>query len=276
MVILLVLVFGEIPHLKKLDFKIHFLDVGQGDSALIEFPTGEVVLIDGGPDAVVVSKINKILGYFRREIDLVILTHPHADHLAGIINVLKSYDVKQVLYTGAIDNSPEDKIWEKWIADHPGRVWYAKRSDQYKIGTDIISVLYPVRSLLGKSLEANASSANEESIVVMLNHLGYKFLFTGDASVDVEKQLLVLGDDLKADVLKVAHHGSRFSSSDDFIQAVKPGFAIISVGQNKLGHPAVSTISKLKAVGAQIYRTDQNGEIDIGIKDDHLVITKEK
>lgn len=258
--------------------ELTMFDVGQGDSLLLRFPSQETVLIDGGPDRTVVSAIAKKIGYFRHSIDLVILTHPHADHLNGLVEVLKRYDVGHVLTTGiAGDGGPEWNAWQAWTRAHADRVWYAKRSDEYTVGSGTIKVLYPPQPLLGSSPPHQGSEGqgglNDASIVFMLTLNKKKWLFMGDASEVIESQLMRLGEDLHAQVLKVGHHGSRFSTSEQFLRLVKPEVALISVGANSFGHPAQSVIYRLEHAGAHVYRTDKNGTTIITSQPDGSLTT---
>lgn len=242
------------------------LDIGQGDSLLLQFPSQETILIDGGADQSVLSELARRIGYFRHTIDLVILTHPHADHLNGLVEILRRYDVGHVLTTGMSgDGGPQWKQWQAWVEEHPDRVWYAKRMDEYAIGSGSIRILYPPQPLIASSPPQEGvegqGGLNDTSIVFTLKVNGQQWLFMGDASEAIEKQLIRLGDDLRSQILKVGHHGSRFSTGEAFLNRVKPEVALISVGANSFGHPAQSVIHRLEKVGASIYRTDKNGDV---------------
>ena len=239
-------------------FEVIFFNVGQGDSVLINLPGNNEILIDGGPDKTVLYKLNKYLPVYNRDIELMILTHPHADHITGLIEVLKRYNIKKIMRTGVEDNS---EIYKEFInISNKKNIKIIKPEDFDKIKLDdknILKIIYPRENLENKSF----SDLNDSSIVVKLDTPEKDFLFTGDISVDIEKEIIVNGVDISADILKVAHQGSNTSSSEEFIKAVSPAFAVIPVGENNFGHPSLRVIHRLERLGAQILRTDQSGDI---------------
>ncbi|KKU47629.1 hypothetical protein A3H10_04300 [Candidatus Uhrbacteria bacterium RIFCSPLOWO2_12_FULL_46_10] len=243
------------------DLRVVFLDVGQGDAILIEFPSGSRWLIDGGPDERVVSELDYFMSLANRRLAGIILTHPHADHVTGLIHILRRYQVERALLSSAIHTTPEYLTFLKELrarnirsipADHPF-AWS---------GTDNgvawrWEFLYPDRKL-----PDTVQNLNDVSVVSRLTFGEQSFLFMGDASIEIEKLLLAEGRDLKSSVLKIGHHGSASSSGDDFIQAVNPKYAVILVGEgNQFGHPAPETIDRLSSDKINIYRTDKNGWI---------------
>ncbi|MDO8581279.1 MAG: ComEC/Rec2 family competence protein [bacterium] len=242
---------------------IDVFDIGQGDSTLITTPTGEHILVDGGPDASVVAKLSQRLGFFDRTIDLVIATHPQADHITGLLSVLDRFTVKRVMLTTIKNETPEyrvlrEKITEKHvartdIADAP----HVDFGDSRGVSLD---VLWPERSYSGRLVD----DPNIVSAVFRLTYGEASFLFTGDAGSEIEQQLLEGGADLHADVLKVGHHGSDTSTTQAFLDAVLPSVAVISVGRkNTFGHPSRRVLRRLERAGSAIYRTDSNGDVHI-------------
>jgi competence protein ComEC len=248
-------------------FHVDVLDVGQGDSILITTPEGIHILVDGGPGTAVLQALSHQLSFFQRRIDLLILTHPDADHAEGLISVLKQYKVGAVLRTGFGTNTATYAALEKTIKEKHVEDERVFMGDRVALGKDAtFTILWPPQNL-------NPSETNEGGIVGQLSYRGYDFLLTADVGSATEAQLMrsVKPDYLKSEVLKVGHHGSKYSSSDDFLNIVEPTVAAISDGKdNKYGHPAPQTLDKLKALGAKIFRTDQNGTIHFVVGDSGL------
>ncbi len=247
--------------------EVNFLDVGQGDAILIKTPDHQRILIDGGPSSAVVNKLGENLPFYDKKIDLIILTHPHADHLDGLIEVLKRYEVKKILSTGATHTTPDYLAWLEEIKKQNVPMEIAAAGQTIDFGGGIkMEIFYPKENLAGKSAE----NLNNTSIVAKLIFGQTSFLFTGDAESEVEDELIGGGVDLKADVLKVAHHGSKNATSQNFLEKVKPKFAVISVGaDNQFGHPNAMTMKRLENIGAEIFRTDEDGDVKMvsdGIK----------
>jgi competence protein ComEC len=264
---------------------VDFLDVGQGDSILIKTQFGQNILIDGGPDNSVLGELGKKLSWWDRKIDLMILTHPHDDHVMGLIGVLQRYKVEKILYTGVTHTAPNYIKWLETVRDQKIPMVIIDRPQTINFGTDCdLDILYPNKPMLGQTI----SNLNNSSIVSLLNCSEKKFLFMGDAEVEVEKDLTPLSPLLirrgeasdsewgEVDILKVGHHGSDTSSGEDFLNMVKPKIAIIPVGKdNKFGHPSLRVIKRLERVGAEIYRTDLSGDIQILVKNNELLINNQ-
>lgn len=238
---------------------VDFLDVGQGDAILIKSPYGQNVLIDGGPDKTILNRLAEKLDFADKKIDLMILTHPHDDHVAGLSDVVKQYDVKKIIYTGATHTGPNYLNWLELIRERKISLTIIDRPQTIKLGENCeLEILYPLKSLAGQS----ADNLNNTSIVIKLIYGQTKFLLAGDMESDVERELSASGADLSADVLKVGHHGSDTSTGDDFLKAVGPKFAVIEVGKdNSFGHPSLRVLKRLERAGAKIFRTDQDGSI---------------
>ncbi len=247
-------------HEKK--FEVVFFDVGQGDAALINLPGDNEILIDGGPDNSVLYKLGQYLPIYNRDIELMILTHPHSDHLNGLLDVLQRYKVEQVLYNNKVEKGDEN--YEKFLAAINSISFISPISPINLGGGNFLEIIYPWPGAENES----SDDLNNTSLVLRLTLAdGQKFLFAADASVRVEEEILqkYSAEFLTADVLKIGHHGSEYSSSEKFLEAMKPAWAIISVGENKFGHPSLRTIRRLERVGIQIWRTDELGDKKIGI-----------
>jgi len=235
-----------------------FFDVGQGDSILIKTPYNQQILIDGGPSSVA-KKLSSKMSLMDKTIDLVVLTHPHSDHLYGLLEVFDKFQIKNLLWTGQeYEGKAFDKL-KNLIEKEGANVFIAKKG--LKISFDengFLEVLHPLTSLENSLVDS--ATANNSSIVLMLNHFGDKILFTGDISSKQELSILKDNQDVSADILKVSHHGSKSATSDYFLQSVSPALAVISVGENNYyGHPAPETLNKLKDI--KVARTDKNGDI---------------
>lgn len=248
------------------NLKVNFINVGEGDCILIEAPNKINILIDGGgtpqSDFDVGNKI--VIPYLRRkginEIDLLILTHPHLDHLEGLLPILKEFKVDMVLDSGLLCDSSEYKefislILEKGISYHK-----AKAGDNFIFSNNLeIFLLNP----LYDSDFYEESDFNNASIVVKLFYKNADFLFTGDIEEAAEKKLLVWQNILQSDILKVAHHGSSTSTNLEFLDKVNPNIAVITVGKNHFGHPSQKIIERLEDKNIQIYQTDEDGTVII-------------
>lgn len=252
----------ESENLKKLveseNLKIIFLDVGQGDATLIQTSNQQNILIDGGPDKGIIYKLDQYLPFYQRRIDLMILTHPDPDHLNGLIEVLNRYQVKSFLFNGVFDESIDYQNFLRKIDEKGIKKEIAWQKGRINFQDGYLEFLFPLENLTGKSFKND----NEASIVLKLIVGQIKILLTGDATKAVEKQLIKENIDLSADILKVAHHGSRDSTGLEFLEKVQPKYAVISVGKNnKFGHPTLRVLKNLKKIGAKILRTDELGDI---------------
>ena len=237
--------------------KVEFFNVGQGDSVFIQTSQGHQILIDGGPDSSILEKIAKEMPFWDRKIDVIILTHPEKDHMTGILEILQRYKADYFLWTGIEKQDAENKRLIELLKNSK-KVLNVFSGEKIKAGGAEIDILYPFESLAGEKTE---SSVNNTSIVAKLIYGKDLFLFTGDISSKAETQLTNSAELVKADVLKVAHHGSKYSSSEEFLENVRPEYAVISVGKNTYGHPAPEVLQRLKKYDIKILRTDQNGDI---------------
>ncbi|MFH1662156.1 MAG: ComEC/Rec2 family competence protein [Candidatus Falkowbacteria bacterium] len=253
------------------NLEVDFLDVGQGDAILIKSPYGQNILIDGGPDDKIISELSNNLAFWDKRIDLMILTHPHDDHVAGLIDVIKRYRVEKILYTGVVHNSPNYLAWLELVRDRKIPIIIIDKPQEIKLGDDCkMQIIYPHESLLGKKV----SNLNNSSIVTKLIYGDNIFLFTGDSESEVEKELLENNIDLSVDVLKAGHHGSDTSSSEEFLKAVDPEFVIMQVGDdNNFGHPSRRVIKRLERMDAKIFRNDLDGNIKFISNGNNLIFS---
>jgi len=244
------------------DLKVDFLDVGQGDSAFVQTPEGQQILIDGGPNASVLEKLAENMPFWDRTIDLVVLTHPESDHMQGLLDILQKYKADYILWSGVKKTAAEYDEWLNVLAKQKklgAKIIIAKAGQEIKAGNVLIDTLFPFESLEGKEMK---DTSNDSCVVTKLIFGKNSFLFTGDIDNKAEKELVDSKENILADVLKVAHHGSKYSTSDIFLAAAKPQIAVISVGaKNTFGHPTPEVLQRLEKSGIKIFRTDQNGDV---------------
>lgn len=246
-------------HGKQSSLSVVFLDVGQGDAILIS-QGGQQVLIDGGKDGkLLLEKLGKYLPFWDRNIETVIETHPDQDHIGGLIDVLNAYNVGSVLETEMKNDSQTFKKLEEVISDNKIEKVEAKKGIEIKFSNDsILKILYPLESVT----DVDVNDTNMHSVVAKLTDGKNKFLFTGDFPTTQDDLFLSSGEDLSADFLKISHHGSKYATSDEFLNSVKPTEAIISVGKNNsYGHPNQEVLQRLLTHKINILRTDERGDI---------------
>ena len=238
---------------------VSFLDVGQGDATLIRTPGNKNILVDGGPGNEVIEILEKELAWYDRTIDLMILTHPHDDHVSGLNAVLDRYDVREVLYTGVSHTAPSYLAWLKKLRDKNITVHLLTGKQSIKLDETVgLEIIWPQADLAGQI----ASNLNNTSIVAKLIHGNNTFLLSGDMEEEVETDLIKRGADLQAQILKVGHHGSDTSSSQDLIKAVNPEYAVMSLGENnKFGFPSLRVMRRFQKENIKILRTDKQGTI---------------
>jgi len=254
------------------DLRVVFLNIGQGDAALIQ-TSQQNVLVDGGPDKNIIYKLDKYIPFYNREIDLMILTHLDSDHLTGLVEVLKRYSVEKVIHNGLKNYDSIALEWEKLILEKNIPQQIVDISLNIKLDEQVlIEFLWPSQDLIKES----KGDDNFTSLVFKLTHGNNKFLFTGDIPKEAEEVLISTEKDLKADVLKAGHHGSKYSSTMEFLSKVKPKYGVISCGENNFGHPSLRVLKNLENIGAEILRTDQLGDIIFLSDGQHLILTSEK
>jgi len=266
--ILNVLAFSLVLYLSSsAHLEVSFFDVGQGDSIFIETPEKYQVLIDGGPGySKVLEGLSREMSFGDKEIDLMILSHPESDHMTGLLSVLENYKVDNILWTGIEKEGEKFETWKRMINEEGANVYYANKGDMVTMGDVALEILSPKELLKGKEFK----ESNDTAVVSKLSYKDNSFLFSGDISSKTEKLI----DDVDVDVLKVAHHGSKYSTSEDFLDKASPLIAVIQVGKNSYGHPTEEVLTRLLNSGIKILRNDTNGNIKI-VSDgtDYKIIT---
>ncbi|KOY82261.1 lamin tail domain-containing protein [Lysinibacillus macroides] len=249
------------------DMRVHFIDVGQGDSILIESPNGKTMLVDGG----VKGAGQEVVAYLKElgfnKLDLVVATHPDADHIGGLIPVLNGISIEQFYDSGKVHTSQTFEEMLMLIDDKNIPYHVPKTGDMLDFDKDLrVKVL---------NADEHAADNNDASIVLKITYGNVSFLLTGDAGVALEKDMLQY--DVSATVLKAGHHGSNTSSSMDFIQAVQPKVTILSYGQgNKYGHPHAEVMERLQAVGSKVYATAEAGTIIVSTDGVNYAVNNEE
>ncbi len=261
----LISIFALIQTNRERILKVAFLNIGQGDAILIEAPSGNQILIDGGPGRSVLRELGKVLPFYDRRIDVVLATHPDADHIGGLPDVLEKYKVDLYIESGArhetkLFDALNSKI-EKLSASN-GKAEIKKMEARKGMVIDLgrgarLEILFPV-------IDPSEMESNTASIVARLVYGENEFLLTGDSPIAIENYLVnyVGSQSLQSDVLKAGHHGSRTSTSASFVGAVSPQYVVISAGkENKYGHPHQEVLGILNNFGTKILRTDKQGRI---------------
>jgi competence protein ComEC len=268
--------------------EIHYFDIGQGDAALIISPTGKTILVDGGPPEAGAHLAERVKALVKGPLDLVILSHPHRDHLGGIGDAVRAVGAKAFLdphfdqpsegyrdllslmgskaesYLGPADPARPEELTHIAIGDD-AKIWLLWP----RIG--------PGGEKIEPFLEGTRSDANSNSVVFKLVYGKTAFLFVGDAEPDTEDYLIQKNIDLTSTVLKVGHHGGRHSSTTPWLDKVKPRVAVIScAAQNDYGHPGKETLVRLASAGASVFRTDQNGEVTVTSDGQTVTVTPER
>ncbi|MCI9079134.1 MAG: MBL fold metallo-hydrolase [Lachnospiraceae bacterium] len=240
------------------DLEVHFIDVGQGSSTLIE-SSGCYMLVDGGDSKYTSKVVSYLDSQSVDKLDYIIATHYDADHLNGVVGALDNYDADIVI---APDYKAESKIYNSFtslLKEKGIKITYPETGAKYKIGDAEFTILAPN--------DTHYDDANDYSVAIKLVNGNNSFILTGDAEIESEYEMLETGIDLSCDVYLAGHHGSKYSSSQAFLQALEPDSVVISAGKdNRYGHPSEETMARLNAAGCDIYRTDKLGDI-IAISD---------
>jgi competence protein ComEC len=255
-------------------------DIGQGDCSLIQMKSGKNILIDGGGTYDERFDIgHRVLAPFLwnrniHRLDLIVLSHPHPDHLNGLKYILKKFEVGEVWSHGYDRHLPGYEEFNGIIAERHIKHRLVSPDDApYQLGEATLSILHPARSFRSPQKKAYAAE-NDRSLVIRMVLGQRSLLFTGDIGTGAEKSLLADGQEVKCDLLKIAHHGSKSSSSEPFVAAARPSAAIVMVGrENRYHHPSDDVLKRYGDIGATIYRTDRNGSIMMRIDDSEVRTT---
>lgn len=235
--------------------EIYFFAVGQGDSEMVVMPGNVKLLIDGGPDnGKAAEQLGRVMPWHDRYIDMVMLSHAELDHFGGLMDVVERYDVGVFIYNGEGSTSESFKAFAQMVEERGIPVIILDAGDTITHNDSRVEII-----------SAHGKNKNEGAIVARFTGGGTSALFTGDIGKDTELQLVKAGG-IKADIIKIPHHGSKFSSTENFLQAVKPKIAVIGVGKNSYGHPTEVVLERIRRAGAQMFRTDTDGMVQLIIK----------
>ena len=255
--------------------RITTLDVGQGDAILVEV-SGRRMLIDGGPDPARLStELDRVIPAWDRRIDLLVASHPHEDHLAGLPKLLDRYRIAAVVGSEDRGGGPAASSWREILAS--SRISYHQvfTGDKFQLGAARLSVLWPDRTYLSLPPGNDGRALNDRSIVLRLDIPGFSALFTGDVESDIDTRI-IRNIDSPVDFLKTPHHGSKGASSRALLNVLDPRVSVVSVGvKNTYGHPASETLQRLGERGAEVERTDLNGTVTVTVplqQPDRIVI----
>ena len=261
---ILVLIIVQYFNIIECRLSVAFLDIGQGDAILIQTPEYKNILIDAGMTSVVVDRLGEQLSFFDKTIDLFIITHPDRDHYAGVLDIMQKYKIKQIMLTGIAN---PDRLYEAFLAEARKQkvpIIFPQNNQDLKISHKIyLDILYPFagQSLVGQIVK----NKNTTSIVMRLlrqrsENWENLIMLTGDAEHSQERELVLSGQELSGNILKLGHHGAKTSTSDIFLSAIKPQITVVSAGKdNKFGHPHPITMEKVKDL--EIRQTLQEGSI---------------
>lgn len=252
---------------------ITMLDVGQGDAIYLRLPTNEDILVDTGPDDRVLAQLGQTMPIGDRTIELLIISHNHADHLGGLLSILEKYEIKQLWISGALHEGEQFQKTQAAITAKQIPTTQVKVGDRLTIAETELTVLFPPPD----SLNLLPADQHDATVVVKATYRQFCLLLTGDLNTGQghhEDQILSyaasLNIPLDCPALKITHHGSSSGSTLPFLQVVTPEIALISVGQrNRYHHPAPTVLERLKEINATIYRTDQQGAITIKTNGQH-------
>jgi competence protein ComEC len=267
------ILFG-LPFLPDDRLHLVFCNVGEGDAILAKYKDFQAV-IDGGPSGdQLIGCLSENIPFWDRRLELMILTHPDNDHLNGLINVLERYDVSQIVVNSVTKDSSAFWEFHHQVLAEGAEIYSPQAGDQFKIGPVKFEVFWPQQKIGDSSLWENKADllaesvlgaveigdqANETSIVLRLSYGQFDALLAGDIGFETENLI----DFPEVEVLKIPHHGSKYSTSDDLLEETSPETAIISVGKNPWGHPTQEVIEKIDKLGIKLLRTDEQGEIEI-------------
>lgn len=238
-------------------FHIYFLDVGQGDAIFIQTPENHQILVDGGPQSIVIEELADIMPFFDKTIDFMVLTHPHADHIDGLVEVLKRYEVRAVLFSGVVfeNQTYEEFLNEIFLQEIP--VFVAESGVDFLFGDVVLDVVHPIEQIVGESFK----NLNNSSVGMRVLYNDVSIMLAGDMEAEAEKEVLAARINIAANILKAGHHGSKTASSVDFLRKVNPDVAVIQCGEgNSFGHPHNETLEKFAEM--KVFRNDLDGRVE--------------
>jgi len=245
------------------DDKLHvvFCDVGQGDAILVYRKTTQM-LVDGGPDNKVLGCLARHVPFYDRRIEVAIVTHPQADHMNGIIDVIKRYNVMQLVMGPENNSTVGFKELQRQVSNHKLQVTSVYSGDEMKMGGAKFEIVWPERGwVLGANTEK--TDLNEFGISGRLTYGNFDVMLTADVDQGVEADEIASGLLRQVEVLKVPHHGSKTGMTEEWLRIISPELAVISVGKNSYGHPTKEAIDLLSSKGVRVLRTDDDGEVEV-------------
>lgn len=254
------------------------IDVGQGDALLLRTRHGQTIVIDAGNNPGYLGKLGQLLGPWDRTIDLLVLTHPHEDHVSGFVDLARRWKVGAVLWTGVEYPAPAYQAFQSWVRSlQPEQLLVANAGQRIDIDGGWIEVVWPIESLQGKVAATDGAEGsggvNDTSIVLEIHIDGHSMMLSGDVSSVVERTIVSRTVVKPVDIIKVGHHGSRYSTSEQWVEVLKPSIALISVGaKNEFNHPAQSVIGRLREMGTQVYQTSLDGTVSVEFRSDGLMV----
>ncbi len=261
--------------------RVHFLDIGQGDATLIDFPDGQQMLVDCAIDARILEALGRAMEFYDKTIDYLVVSHPDLDHYGGCQDVLDRFEIKQIIMTGY--GKSENTTWKSFLAaaeaEHAERKYITERQI-WNIASSTVDFLYPDHDVeLDPKIPgiATKDESNNTSIILKLGYGKHTLLLTADMGVDLEQYLLqTYQDALNVDILKIGHHGSAGSTGDQFLHIVTPYDAINSSGVgNSYGHPSRRVLKRLERASTTLWRTDIQGDILLKMTEDGYAIREE-
>lgn len=257
--VMVIIIYLSLGFFQAKKLTVNFLDIGQGDAIFIRTPRGQNIVIDGGADNLFLYELSDSMPWWDKTIDYLVITHYHADHMMGFLELLNKYKVKNVLVTA---HQPDDllyKIWADRLSEKNIKATIVKAGDKFIISDELYWLVILA--------DSHHEDYNENSLVIRLTYKDQNFIFMGDLGFEGEEKILSSGMDISAKYLKVGHHGSKYSSSLEFLEAVSPEICIIQSGKdNKFGHPHQETLDRLKNIGCQVINTQEQGTININLK----------
>ncbi len=239
------------------NLQVDFLAIGQGNAVLMQTPSGQTILFDGGPDNTLLTELGEVLPWWKRRIDYVLISHYHADHFAGLLELAEHYRLGEVIVTGhQPSNDLLFQLWQNKIAEYNIKVTVAYPGEKWELGNNL--------SWQVLSADAGQQDYNDNSLVVRVSYGQMDWLFPGDLTALKEKEVLASGFTLDSEVLNVGHHGSKYSSSPDWLQAISPELCLIQSEEgNSFGHPHQELLQRLEEVNCRVERNDQQGRITV-------------
>ncbi len=256
---------------KKL--KVTFLDVGQGDAILIQTPSGHDMIIDGGRSDVVLEKLSKQMSYFDRHIDVMVATHPDADHITGLIPILKKYQVDRIITSPLPGHTGISHVLEKNINDEHAEVHVAQKGDEIIFGDGVVAhILYP-----SSNSHIKESDTNDASVSMVITYGDESVLLTGDLPSTHEGELLTDVLPHSVTIYKAGHHGSKYSSGEQLLSYIRPEYAVISAGKdNTYGHPNSEALARLTTYSKEILSTINKGTLTFLLDGKNLILEAER